>query len=77
MIPYSQGDGDMIISDYTTGELEHFRKECNFVCHEMDVFDLRSKGLSLEEIAEILHLSVEGVKKISRKVNNKICRVHF
>ena len=67
----------MVISDYTTSELEHFREECNFVMNEKMVFELRSQGLSLEEIAEILHMSVEGIKKISRKVNKKIEKVHF
>lgn len=67
----------MIISDYTAVELDHFRKACNFVCNEKDVFELRSQGLSLEEIAEILNMSVEGIKKVSQKVNRKITRVHF
>ena len=67
----------MIISDYTTVELDHFREACNFVMNEKTVFELRSQGLSLEEIAEIMHMSVEGIKKISRKVNKKIEKVHF
>ena len=65
----------MIISDFTTIELDHFRRACNFVCNEKMVFELRSQGLSLEEIAEILNLSVDGVGKISRKVNKKISKV--
>ena len=65
----------MIISDFTMIELDHLRKECNFVCNEKMVFELRSQGLCLEEIAEIMNLSVDGVKKISRKVNRKIFRV--
>lgn len=67
----------MIISDFTTAELDHFRDECNFVGNEALVFEMRSCGQSLEEIAEILNLSVEGIKKISRKVNKKISRVHL
>lgn len=65
----------MVISDFTRIELEYLRHSCNFVCHESGVFELRSQGLSLEEIAEVLNLSVDGVKKISRKVNRKIKRV--
>jgi len=65
----------MIISDFTEVELDHLRDNCNFVCNEASVFELRSHGLSLEEIAEILNMSVDGVKKISRKVNRKIIRV--
>lgn len=67
----------MMISDYTSIELEYLRERCNFVNAEKDVFNFRSQGLSLEEIAEILNLSVDGTKKISQKVNNKIARVHF
>ena len=67
----------MIISDFTNIELECLRKNCNFVGNENELFELRSQGLSLEEIAEVLNLSVDGIKKISRKVNKKIGRVHF
>lgn len=67
----------MIISDFTNIELEYLRRACNFVNNEKDLFELRSQGLSLEEVAEVLNLSVDGVKKVSRKVNKKIARVHF
>ena len=65
----------MIVSDFTKPELEYYRANCNFVGNEQQVFELRSQGISLEEIAENLNMSVEGIKKISRKVNNKILRV--
>ena len=65
----------MIVSDFTVPELNVFRAECNFVGNEIEVFELRSKGISLEEIAETLNMSVEGIKKVSRKVNSKITRV--
>lgn len=65
----------MIISDFTELELDRLRDSCNFVCNESCVFEMRSHGMSLEEIAEVLDMSVNGVKKISRKVNNKIIRV--
>lgn len=65
----------MIISDFTEIELDHLRKSCNFVGYEIEVFDLRSRGIPLEHIAEQINLSFDGVKKISRKVNRKITRV--
>lgn len=65
----------MIVSDFTVPELEIFRANCNFVGNEKAVFELRSQGIPLEEIAETLNMSVEGIKKVSRKVNNKITRV--
>ena len=65
----------MIVSDFTVPELDIFRANCNFVGNEKAVFELRSQGIPLEEIAETLNMSVEGIKKVSRKVNNKIARV--
>lgn len=65
----------MIISDFTEIELDYFRRMCNFVGCERDVFELRSKGVPLEQVAERVNMSVDGVKKTSRKVNTKITRV--
>lgn len=65
----------MIVSDFTKPELDFYRTNCNFVGNEISVFELRSKGMPLEEIAETLNMSVEGIKKISRKVNRKISKV--
>lgn len=65
----------MIVSDFTKPELNYFRENCNFVGTESRVFELRSQGITLEEIAETLNMSVEGIRKISRKVNSKITRV--
>lgn len=75
MIHSRQGDGIMMVSDFTVPELEHFREQCNFVGNEVQVFELRSKGIPLERIAEELNMSYEGIKKISRKVNRKIIKV--
>ena len=66
----------MIVSNFTIPELNYLRDNCNFVGLELEVFEQRSKGITLERIAENLDMSVEGIKKISRKVNNKISRVH-
>lgn len=65
----------MVVSDFTVPELERFREKCNFVGHEIKVFELRSRGIPLERIAEEMNMSYEGIKKVSRKVNNKINRV--
>ena len=65
----------MLVSDFTVPELNTFRANCNFVGNEITVFELRSQGIPLEEIAETLNMSVEGIKKVSRKVNRKITRV--
>lgn len=65
----------MIIADFTKPELDYFRTNCNFVGDEIKLFELRSRGVPLELIAEELCLSVDGAKRISRKVNKKILKV--
>ena len=69
----------MIISNFTKLELDVFRDNCNFVGSERAIFDLRSQGIPLESIAETLNLSIDGAKRLSKKVNSKIIRVqaHF
>lgn len=65
----------MVVSSFTVPELNYLRDNCNFVGNEAYVFELRSQGIPLEEIAEILNMSAEGIRKVSQKVNNKIRRV--
>ena len=65
----------MIISDFTIFELQYFRENCNFVGLELDLFDMRSRGITIERIAEALNLSVDGANKVSRRVNKKIQKV--
>ena len=67
----------MIVSDFTVPELDRLREQCNFIGFESRVFELRSKGRTLEEIAEILDLSVTHIGRISQKVNKKIKKVQF
>ena len=65
----------MIISEFTEPELNYFRKVCNFSPLELKLFDLRSQGITLDEIAEILNISRDWAGKISQKVNKKIIKV--
>lgn len=65
----------MIISDFTRSELEYLKEQCNFVNLEIDLFDKRSKGIPLEQIAEELNISYDYARQISRKVNKKIKKV--
>ena len=68
----------MIVSKFVEPELDFYRSQCNFVNGEIEVFEMRSKGIPLERIAELTGFTVDGVKKISRQVDNKITRVqHF
>lgn len=65
----------MIIYDFTTPELDYFRRICNFTADERALFDLRAKQTSIERCAEVLGVSVSTAKRISKKVNSKIIRV--
>ena len=65
----------MRIHKFIKAEVEFYRDECNFVNDEIDVYEMRSKGVSLEKIAEIKQFSVDGIKKISSDVDDKINRV--
>ena len=65
----------MKITDFTLPELNHFRENCNFTKDERNLFELRVTEHSLEESAEIMNVSVSTVKRISKRVNNKIIRV--
>ena len=65
----------MIIKDFTVPELNYFRENCNFVGLEIKVFEMRSQGIPLEEIAPLIGVTPDGVKKISQKVNRKILKV--
>lgn len=65
----------MVIKDMTVPELNYYRDNCNFVGNEIEVFEYRSQGVSLERIAEYVGLTYDGVKYVSRKINSKIERV--
>lgn len=65
----------MTISEFTKPELDYFRQNCNFVNLEIRLFEERAKGISLEQIAEDLHISYDYVRQLSRKVNKKILKV--
>lgn len=65
----------MKISDFTLPEIEYFKANCNFVNLEIPIFEQRSKGIPLEEIAENLNISYDYARHISRCVNKKILKV--
>ena len=65
----------MIISDFTKFEVDFLLENCNFTDKEELIFCMRSKNMKLEYIAEEMEMSIDGIKKISRKINKKIIRV--
>ena len=67
----------MIVSDFTVPELNVFREQCNFIGSERQVFEYRSQGVPLEEIAEAMNMSVTHIGRISQRVNRKIKKVQL
>lgn len=65
----------MNISNFTKPELDFLRENCNFDDIQLKVFNMRAKHIPQTEIAENLNMSIENVRKISRKINSKIIRV--
>ena len=64
----------MIISSFTLPELDYFRERCNFTSTESSLFELRSQGATLQDIAFILNITIDSTKKISQRVNKKIIK---
>ena len=65
----------MIIKDFTKPEIDFLLNNCNFVGDEIYLFDARSRGISLEQIAEDLNISPSSARSLSRKVNAKINKI--
>lgn len=65
----------MKIYSFTRPELDYFELECNFTSDELTLFRLRAKAMPLEDCAEEMNVSVSTVKRLSRRVNDKIERV--
>lgn len=62
----------MQIHSFTKPELDYLRENCNFVNNEVQVFEMRSRGIPLEAIAEALNISTDTARKTSQRVNKKI-----
>ena len=65
----------MKVYDFTVPELNYFRAYCNFTSDERTLFEYRAINIPLEQCAELMNVSVSTIKRLSRKVNNKIRRV--
>lgn len=62
------------ICDFTQTEADYLYAVCNFTEDEGTLFQLRLKDISLEECAEIMNRGMDSIKKLSRKVKDKIKR---
>lgn len=65
----------MKIYDFTQPELDYFREYCNFTPEQRKLFDYRAQNIPLEQCAELMNVSLPTIKRLSRKVNNKIIKV--
>lgn len=65
----------MKIYDFTQPELNYFREYCNFAPEQRTLFEYRARNVPLEQCAELMNVSVPTIKRLSRKVNNKIIKV--
>lgn len=65
----------MKVCSFTRPEIEYCVRECNFTKSEMDLFLLRCQDIPLERCAEEMNVSVSTIKRISRKMKDKILKV--
>lgn len=63
--------------DFTTKELEFYKKECNFNEEngELEVLELRNKGKSIVSIAIELNMDQRTVNRRIKNIKNKISKV--
>ena len=69
-----------IVTCFTKEEKEHIKELCDFTPTEETLFDLRKKEKSLEECAEIMHVSTKTAGRINVRMQKKILKVtncHF
>ena len=65
----------MVISEFTKPEIDYLLEKCNFTETEEKFFILRTQGISLLEIAEIMNICRRTADNYSRKVRKKIIKV--
>lgn len=65
----------MKICDFTTKELDKFRKECNFTEMESKCFELKAKDCTNVKLAMELNVSESTVSIVMRRVRTKISKV--
>ena len=67
--------GRVRIWEFTTAELEVFRKGCNFTDEELEYFNLKAKNVSHVAIAMEMNISTAKVCYIAKHVVSKIHKV--
>lgn len=62
----------MKMCSLTKREIEYCIEECNFTEPEEDLFLMRCKDIPLERCAENMNISISTVKRLSRKMKDKV-----
>jgi DNA-directed RNA polymerase specialized sigma24 family protein len=65
----------VIYKDFTQPEIDFLLSMCNFSDLEKDVFLLRCKNVSIEQISYDLSISIATVNRNIIRIKNKIRRV--
>ncbi len=63
------------IPDFTKPEIDFIKENANFTSQEEMLFDLRNGEHRIEECAELMNISVSTVKRINKKMKNKIIKL--
>lgn len=63
------------IPDFTQPEMTYLLEKCNFTKDEKELFLLRNEENTLECCAELMDYSISTVKRINKKMKNKIIKV--
>lgn len=63
------------IPDFTRKEIDYIIEAANFTKQEKELFILRNDEYSLECCAELMNVSVSTVKRINKRMKNKIIRI--
>lgn len=64
----------MQIRDFTQTEADYLEAVCNFTPTELEIFRYRLQCITIEECADRMNRSVDSIKQISRRINEKISR---
>jgi DNA-binding NarL/FixJ family response regulator len=61
--------------DFNKSEYEYFLENCNFTDRQLEIFNLRRKGLTYIQMSFELHLSESTLKREVKRIKNKILKI--
>lgn len=66
----------MKICDFVRSEIRYILQEANFTDDERTLFEMRCVDVPLEECAERMDISVSTVKRLNRRIKDKIDKIY-